>query len=574
MTSTAQNITTPQAISVTNFDLSSLYLLRPEVSVTLKNAERHLSEFNDDEDQAPLLLDSVAMLKQLAAVLNLISLAGSSDLADLLADAMQRLYDSGDNTNEVLILRISQGIMTLTRYIEFVLLQETLEPSLLLPVINQLNEIIGRQAINEDQLAVHDYSNIALANPAKNFKSLDSLDIDSNLLATAYRAGLKVLLSAKTSTVTEADKKNLDALFQSCELAAEKSDVLFWKAAAAATKDIADLLPLNEQQKRIFIFLDQQFHNYLRADDSRFADLVSFACLRGHELSEQLREQLSANQLDASQIAQLRQFMFGPDQEIATIVNTIVQENIDDIKADISGLVYDNNVETGNRLAAEDITAVTDKLKTLASTMQILNLNEAAATLLDSIETLQGWTSPTPEELDVLLNDLMIAENAAINLSKSHTPGAQTQPFNNTSISIYQLDTAYKALVDESRTLISNVESAISDYMDVIHNVNKDAEVLKDVPSMLKQVAGALHFLELTDAANVINRLSLHLDDTLYIDDNIVENNKNATYNKYAKVADVLLAIDHELSALQQSHPVGRHAMGVGNNSLNKLIAA
>lgn len=41
-----------QKLTATNFDLPSLHLLRPEIQTTLKDAEVHLSEFNDDTEQA------------------------------------------------------------------------------------------------------------------------------------------------------------------------------------------------------------------------------------------------------------------------------------------------------------------------------------------------------------------------------------------------------------------------------------------------------------------------------------------------------------------------------------------
>ena len=129
---------TDSVLSATNFDLPSLHLLRSEIDVALKDAEIHLSEFNDDSDQAPLLLDSLEVLSQLADVLKLISLQGGSDLAEAIALCLKKLYDAGDNNDSELIMDISEAIMTLDRYIEFVLLKETLEPTLLLPIINKL----------------------------------------------------------------------------------------------------------------------------------------------------------------------------------------------------------------------------------------------------------------------------------------------------------------------------------------------------------------------------------------------------------------------------------------------------
>lgn len=580
MTLTTAPNTKLQAISVTNFDLSSLYLLRPEISVTLSNAERHLSEFNRSTAQAPLLLESVAMLKQLSSVLKLIALSGGSQLASVLAEAMQRLFDLSDSDNDSLALATSQGIMSLNRYIEFVLLQETLVPKLLVPAINQINEALGKQKLNPDNLVNNNYTNIALANPAQNFTPLEDLDLDIDLLSTAYRAGLKVLLSNEDGVINKIELKSLQAMSQSCTLIAKKSESLFWRAAEVATLDTEQLLPLTAQQKHLFIFVDQQFYNYLPADDKRFAELVSFACLRENELALSLQEALKVNQLDDTQISKLKKYLFGPDQQTTSVLNDIIQNEISDIKNQLSTLLEsdkksENDKEkTQTPVAREDIDPIIAQLKQLASTMRILGLDDAESKLFNSITIINSWTSSAPTDLELLLNELMVAENAAINLSKSRTPGAQTNPYHNKNISIHQLDTAFLNLIDESRKTLVQIEHLVNDYMNEVNNIHRDVDFLKEMPTLLQQVAGALRFLELTDAANLINRLSQHLNDTLYIDDNILEDDPNATYNKFSKVADVMLAIDHILSAAQKNHPISKHTMDVGNRSLVKLIAA
>ena len=112
-------------MTATNFDLPSLHLLRQEIAVTLHDAEMHLSEFNDDNAQAPLLLDSVETLAQAGNVLRLIGLEEGAILAQALSQGFQKLYDEREQNDSELVMDISEGIMTLNRYVEFVLLKET-----------------------------------------------------------------------------------------------------------------------------------------------------------------------------------------------------------------------------------------------------------------------------------------------------------------------------------------------------------------------------------------------------------------------------------------------------------------
>ena len=206
--------------------------------------------------------------------------------------------------------------MTLDRYIEFVLLKETLEPSLLLPVINRLSESIGRTSVDASQFNKSDkgsYLNISIANP-QNYDSVEDLGLDGNLLATAYRSGLNVALTKKDATYGRREAK-LQAMASACAMVSLHSKSL--ASAEAVTQNLASALPLLNPQKRTLVFLEQQFKNYLPANDNRFADLVSFACQRDNSIADAIKQEFSSSRLNDSQLDELKRHLLGPDREVA-----------------------------------------------------------------------------------------------------------------------------------------------------------------------------------------------------------------------------------------------------------------
>ena len=182
MDQSAQMKLTAPTLSVTDFNLPSLHLLHDEIVVTLKDTETHLSEFNDDNTQAPLLLDSIIVLKQLSRIFKLISLVGAEALNTAIVNGLQRLYDNGDNNDVTLIMDLSEAIMTLDRYVEFVLLTESVEPTLLLPVINKLNAHGQHAPITADYFSAFGSSSVIIASPEKNFQPLHELGLNNELL--------------------------------------------------------------------------------------------------------------------------------------------------------------------------------------------------------------------------------------------------------------------------------------------------------------------------------------------------------------------------------------------------------
>lgn len=547
-------------LSATNFDLPSLHLLHNEIDVALKDAETHLSEFNDDEEQAPLLLDSVEVIRQLSSVLRMVSLDGADALSQTLADCLQKLYELGDNTNTDLIMDISEGIMTLNRYIEFVLLKETLEPSLLLPIINKLRLYLNKSILPEDTFEQHNLASISIANPEQNYQSLAQMNLDSQLLTLAYRAGLGVVLNNKDGVVSAEDQQKLDAMAQACTLIANQSGTLFWQAAAAAVTDIAKVLPLNNAQKRTLIYVEQQFHDYLPVSDKRFADLVGFASQRDHHLAEVIKQKSSVNRLNEKQKNQMKRFLFGPNREVTDALNELIQEQIATIKEKVDN--YTRNDDINHSIDTQQIAA---DLHTLGLTLQLLNLQEAADALKQEAKIVAQWEKPSPENFDHLLMSLMKAENASIHMAKLHTPGAINLPLHNHQISLHQLDTAYNILVQESRANIATIEQAINDY---IADPNHDRMNISNIPEMMHQVAGAARFLELPEAASLIARLAVYVDEHLLPAQGVISN------DILANVADVVMAVDYHLEGLENNHPVSKQALKIGRHSLDKLLVA
>ena len=550
-----------QKLTATNFDLPSLHLLRPEIAVTLHDAEMHLSEFNDDSSQAPLLLDSVDTLAQLAKVLRLIQLEEGYELANSLSAGLQKLYDERDRPNNDMMMDVSEGIMTLARYIEFVLLKETIEPSLLLPIINQLHSDLNQPGLQLSDLTANKNSSIVIANPEQNYQPLKSLGIDPKKLVEAYRAGLSVALTAQSNQLSPKELEKLNAMQAACEMVSKRTDSLFWHAADAAVSDLAGVLPLSNLQKRALIFVEQQFNDYLPVNDSRFADLVQFASSRDSQLALQVQHKFSANTLDEAQLKTMRRFLFGPDRDVTSTLNQLIQQEIDLIKSASDSYARQVNLNS----STDEIDSMAQRLHDLSSVFKTLNLNEVSAALTQQIGKVKTWTQPTPNDFDGLLGTLMMAENAAINLAKSHTPGAVTLPVYNQTISLHQIETAHNTLVQESRTAIATIETALNDYL---NDTDKDILHIKPVPDMMRAISGACLFLNLPRQSQLLKRAATVLQNL------IEQQGRELSEHALAKIADIVMSADYYLESLETNKPAGNHAMYVGYRSLQHMLVA
>ena len=557
--STQIKLTAP-TLSVTDFNLPSLHLLHDEVNVILKDTEIHLSEFNDDNSQAPLLLDSIIVLKQLSCIFELISLVGAEALNNAIVHGLQQLYDSGDNSDIDLIMDLSEAIMTLDRYVEFVLLTESVEPTLLLPIINKLNAHSQIAPIAADYFSAFGNSSVIIANPENNFQPLKELDLDQELLTYAYRSGLGVALINQDGNINQDAQQKLDAMAAACALIAANTSSLFWQAASAAVTDIAAILPLNVSQKHTLIYVEQQFQSYLPVMDTRFADLVSFAGQRDTEAAKTLREQYAANRLEDPQRQQMERFLFGPNRELTDTLNSIIQNQINTIKENVDSYARGDSINPVDMQTSQ----IVEELTTLSSSLRLLGLSNAANSLINAAEAVSTWRAPTPEDFDHLLLALMHAENATIAMAEMHTPGAIYLPLNNPHISLHQLNTAYDTLIEESRTAIASAEQAINDY---IAEPERDILNIQNIPEMLRQVSGAVRFLQLPTPASMLSQLANYLQQRINSGSRIDD-------GTLAYIADVMMAVDHHLDGFENNRPVSKQALDVGQHSLSQLLAA
>lgn len=552
-------LSTPN-LSITNFGLPSLHLLRDEIVVILKDAETHLSDFNDDQEQAPLLLDSIGVLTQLARIFELISLTGAKLLSTAIADGMQQLYDHGDNTDATLIMDLSEAIMTLDRYIEFVLLTETVEPTLLLSIINKLHKTSEQQPIAADYFANFGSSSVIIANPEQNFQPLSELGLDTDLLSRAYRSGLSVALTQTSAALTGEERQKLSAMNAACALIAAHSKTLFWQAATAVVTDLDAILPLSLTQKHTLIYLEQQFHHYLPIMDTRFADLVNFACQRDNALAHDIRSQYATNQLDNPQLEQLKGFLFGPNRQVTDALNDLIQAQISNIKEQVDEYARGDSINAATMQASQ----ISDQMVVLSSALRLLKLNNAAASLNTAATAVASWQTPAPSDFDHLLLALMSAENATISMAKMHTPGAINLPLNNKNISLHQLDTAYDTLIEESRTAIAGVEQALNDYL---ADSDRDVVNIQNVPEIMRQVSGAVRFLHLPTAASMLSQLASYIDQRF-------ANQQALDDYMLSHIADVIMSVDYRLDSFEHNRPVSQQSLDIAQHSLSQLLAA
>lgn len=551
------NRTAPTA----QFDIASLHLVKPEIDLSLAQVESVLSVFVDDDQNTSGLVDAAEAMAQIHGILRLLNLFGASQLSGVMASSLKSIAAQPSNTPEAQLAAIGEGLMILHRYLEFVLLRETLLPHLLLPITNTLHQMAGLPLLREgcfltphlDPAQITPTGAIADALHAPEQQPL------IQFLLRMYRQGLSAVLAGRARD----DHYRLmqRAGDEMARLAEGGASGLYWHAASSVLEQLELCRPLTASRQRVLASIERQFTKpNIIPTLADLTDVLAVGVCRDHATAHALRDQLDLQtQITTDHRSnQLARLLFGPNGEVIHTVNELVHTEIGQIKHQIDGLVRGETPEDG-------AISISERMQSLASTFDMLNLDDAATQLRQQIALESNWLKgDNQDSLNALMDALMVAENAMTILDKSYTSGAVMLPLNNLLISLHQLDEARATLVSESRGTIGMAMRALLSY---IENDN-DVLHLANVPVMLESVSGAMLFLEAPRGSQILQKTAQ------YMQQRFAPNQAAASSVELDRLADTLVCIDYYLESIEINKPAGERPFSIGEGSLAVLQAA
>ena len=548
-------------VQATHFDVAPLHLVKPEIDSSLAQVESVLSVFVDDDQNTSGLVDAAEAMTQIHGILRLLELHGASELSGVMATSLKSIADHPVQIPEEHLAAIGEGLMVLQRYLEFVLLRETSLPHLLLPMTNILRQLAGLAPLREGYFLA---PRLSLADVIPTGQVAEPLEQSEQqpliqFLHRMYRQGLSAVLAGRSGN----DHYRLmqRAGYEMSRLASTGASALYWQAANVALEQLELCRPLTASRQRVLISIERQFAQptQLPALDD-LTDVLALATCRDHSSANALRDQLDLQGRVATDQTsnEMARFLFGPNGETVHTVNALVHTEISQIKHQIDGLVRGETPEEGS-------ISISERMQMLASTLDMLNLTDAATQLRQQIALEATWVKgDNQDSLNTLMDGLMVAENAMTILDKSHTSGAVMLPLNNMMISLQQLDEARATLVGESRGTIGMAMRALLSYTEN----NNDELHLANVPVMLESVSGAMLFLEAPRGSQILRHTAQ------YMQQRFAPNQPAASSMEMDRLADALVCIDYYLESIEINKPAGEHPFSVGENSLAVLQAA
>ncbi len=546
-----------------HFDISSLHIVKSEIDASINQVEAALNLYMSDSSNTVGLFDSADSINQVSGILRLMRMDGAIELCDAIHQILVHICKDLESVDDVQVTALSEGLMTLSRYLEFVLLRETLSPQLLLPITNKIYRLLNKPIITEGQFLLNHIDDgviqrnlSTLVKPSTITKK--TTDKDRAHLTRLFQTGLNNVLKKKAK---ENDFTYMQtAVSHIADREPQSAEGFYWQIAKQVIATLDQNTYLSEGRKSI---LAQMERRIARKSDSisrlsqtnAIADLLTLTAISPQANDETLTALGLTDTIKPDlDVVDHKQFLFGPDQAVVHEVSLLVHENIIKIKELVDLIVNNEQQDDG-------LTSLSMQLKELGQTLEVLTLTKAGKGLVDQSSQVANWPKmPDESQINTLMDRLLDSENAIILMEQTHTPGVVMSPFTNLRVSLHQLIEARNLLVEESRTNLTTVMQALLAYIDNDNDVQK----LEGIADICESVAGAMGFLNAPRGEAILQNSATYIKEKFTPD-------HQPDADAIAHLVDAIVSVDYVLEGIATKKPAGEQPFGFGEIGLAKL---
>lgn len=545
-----------------HFDAIALHIVKPEIDASLLQVQNALSAYIDDISNTFGLAEASENMKQIHGVLSLLDITGAVELSEATSRLINHIVVNTARVTDQQLGAVSEGLMMLSRYLEFVVLRENLLPHFLLPSINRIYAELGQPLLREGFFLQPYLSIIQLPRLNLHLQKPDISASQMNQLLALYKTSLNHLLK-KQANALDFQAIKLVGHFASM-LAAGSSSELYWHAINTAFTDLQHCT-LNDVRLRSLILIERNLQKFIgstaafTATEQDMADALTLSACRDHAEADALRQQLGLTDylISDAQAGLLGRYLHGPDSATIHATTDLMQQEITDIKNKIDSMQHGDSIDSS-------FAAIGEQLHQLASALSLLNLAEASTLLADQASQVAGWRDLTQiQAVNHLMDVLLYAGNALTVLDRSYIAGTSKLPFHNLRISLHQLEEAGETLVRESRESLNMSMRALTSYLE-----SKDLLHMHNVPAMLETIAGALAFMNATAGRDMLKQAARYVARAFAPDQPAPPDSHHINL-----LANVLVSVEYYLDSLEQQKPLGIRPFAIGLKSVQELAA-
>ena len=558
---------------------ASLNLVKEQLDESLSVAESSLEQYAEEPSNSRRLTQCIDQFRQLRGVMIVVNLHGAALLVEEMEALGEFILDNQDSDQEKPLAGLSNAIMVLSHYLEYVQVKQSTLPVLLIPTINEVRSLAKRPFIPEST-----FFRLS-SNPSRPSKETGEpadhakLEEIGRRLRHMYQVGmLGIFKGEDTVPNVKLMRRALDRIDSlSGDVPMAK---LWWlgQGVLAALED--EGVEVTNSRKSLLGMIDRQIKATVLQTDVTLAKEAPDNVVREAVFVTSLADKLDGvvteiltefgvveNRMAGSEMKREQALMNGPS-------GSVIKSVVDAIKDELSHIK--DSLDLGARGAhgddEESFSRISEALIKIANTLLMLGLIDASTLLKEQAGHIANWTSSADidadsEEFNAVADSLLYVENSIASLSP-RMGGAQSvgeseaETVAKQGMSITQLEEARRLVIGESRAGLSLAKRALTSYMES----NWDGMHLSNVPTTLNTVWGGLTFLQLERAANVMKSCGGFIHGRL-----INDRSNEPDEHLMETLADAITSIDYYLESIENNKPIGDGVLDVAEESMDEL---
>ena len=549
---------------------ASFKAVKHELENTLTQAQIALEEFSTDLKNLSAIERCIDLISQSRGIFVLIEDKGASLLTEEMIHLLNMLPVDGNAEEHELknqFEAISQAMIILPRYLEYLDSSPVDLPVLLIPSINSIRKIRKLSLLKESHF--FDFHISALKKPdGKAFKYLESNNPKLRKYRQMYQSAFLSVLNGER---TKAALKYMSQSLLRVDQIAGNSNVapLFWLGSVALESMASSNAKMQFERKLFLIQIDRAIATLIKKGKSAYSQKPSMSLVKEmlylitimgeSNANTQLVHdyyQLPAVKYNENQVQKQRELLFSPGKSTLNSLSKAIHEDLEIIKDMINAAARAKGAEFDSNLVSQLMYKIVDVLAVigLPSPSNVLKKQAAIVAKINENAVVSS------DQLHAIADSVLYCETAIARIESGSEE--QYAGMDEKDIAIMTLvKEARVVLIDEAESGLSQAKRAISMFVDSQDDKNHLSTVLET----LNSVRGALIFLDCIDAANLVAKAMN------FVHQKLLESNEYPESDKLEAFADGISSLEFYLEGLLVEQKPDGKVLQMTQESLNQL---
>jgi len=550
-------------------DFSTLSWVKKELDETLKEARQSLETYVENpKDRAQLGFLS-AYLHQVYGTLKMVELHGASLLAREMEKVTKAISEDSVIRHDDACENLMRAILQLPDYLERLVSGGSDIPLVLLPVLNDLRAVRGKNPLSQSFLFSPD---LDVELPAVVTDRNNDGDLQKQAVDLRHRFQLGLLGWFKGENTQDALASMAEVLGCLQRISASDHAARLWWVAAGLADALKEKAVENSVAiKRLMGQVDREIKCVTDHGETALEQGVAEELFR--ELLFYVGQARGSSQrvADIQSTYRLRDILPG-EEELAAARESLTGQNSDlfdsvaiAVKEELTRLKDSLDIVLRNGCSnLEELEPLIVSLRSLGGTLGMLGLDAPRTSVFTKADDLQHYVDSGEVPADTLLMDvasiLLLVESSVEDMGSGRAV-AHSEAMLEDNLAESEFSQVMDVVMQEAITDLTRAKEAIVLYTEE----DCDSGRLGEVPQLFCQLKGGLELVGEIRAAALIDSISR------YIEGDLLQQNRQPPQHELESLAEAVCGLEYYLEGRMEHRIYGGTAMAMAEESVDKL---